>query len=540
MPAPGSRAATPRERVGSLGSTRLSASLRSFLGRVGIAFVVCALVAASGIVWADALWRKGFEDSRKVQIDDLEAVEPGAPANYLLIGSDTRAFVDNAQEAESFGSAEEEGGQRSDVMMVLHVEPETKTGMLVSFPRDLVVDIPGHGKGLLNSAFNLGGPELVIQTLEENFPPLRLNHYIEVDFNGFRDIVNAIGKVKLSFPTAAHDEFTGLHVDEAGCVALDGDGALAYARSRHYNIPLDPANPAPWEPRGESKQSRGWKENPRADLDRIPRQQYFLRTLAQTALDKTADDPRKLIGLLDSVQKSFARDEGLTFDEMKALVRTFKDLDPARVQMITLPVEAGTGRWSANLFATQEADAVASRLMFFPDRVQPKATEAAPADVTVRIVNASGDPAVGARAIDDFASAGFDVVGPLEEADRVLPQTQLRYAPGEESANLSAIIVSGTLNVTEVVSQESISRESPRPVDVMVIVGQDYDTLEHRALGGAAGPATTAATAAGAGGPTTTEATTTTTTTTVAPLAVDPNFVPVAADGGPLVGCPDD
>src|SRR5205085_11792083 len=171
----------------------VSSSLLSFFRRVAMACVVVSLVATRGVFAVEAFARMSLEDSRKVHVPNVVRAQPGQPANYLLIGSDTRQLGD-----ASFGSAADTPGQRSDVMMVLHVDPATRTGRLVSFPRDLVVQIPGHGRDLLNAAYGLGGGNgaaLVIQTLEDNFPPLKINHYIEVNFKGFENIVNAIGRI---------------------------------------------------------------------------------------------------------------------------------------------------------------------------------------------------------------------------------------------------------------------------------------------------------------------------------------------------------
>ena len=114
---------------------------------------------------------------------------PAEGGNYLIIGSDTRAFVSDAQQAQAFGSAAQEGGQRSDTMMVLHVDPERKSNLLVSFPRDLLVNIPGEGRGQINAAFN-SGPQKVIDLMKEDFD-LDINHYVEIDFQAFIGVVDA-------------------------------------------------------------------------------------------------------------------------------------------------------------------------------------------------------------------------------------------------------------------------------------------------------------------------------------------------------------
>jgi LCP family protein required for cell wall assembly len=150
----------------------------------------------------------------------------------LIIGSDTRAFVDSAADEQHFGDAQGQSGQRSDTIMVAHVDPTTGTGMLVSFPRDLWVDIPGAGKSRINAAFNIG-PQRVIETIKQDFD-VDINHYLEVNFAGFRDIVSALGSVPLFFPAPARDKKTGLNVPEAGCQNLNGEQAFAYVRSRFY------------------------------------------------------------------------------------------------------------------------------------------------------------------------------------------------------------------------------------------------------------------------------------------------------------------
>ncbi len=509
-----------------------SLSLFSFLRRFAIACLVVAVLAAVGVFAGEAFARKSFEDSRKIHVPNLVRARPGEPANYLLIGSDTRQLGDLDP---SFGSVADAPGKNSDVMMVLHVDPASRTGRLVSFPRDLLVQIPGHGRGLLNSAYGLGGPALVIQTLEWNFLPLKINHYIEVNFDGFRDIVNAIGKIKLYFPTPVHDPFSNLHVDKAGCVSADGAMALAYARSRHYFIPKDEQNPAPWQWNyapgipDDQRGGQGWVEDPRADLDRIPRQQYFLRTISQAAIDKTAANPTKLIGLLNAVKDSFTRDTTLTFGEMKALIRTFNGLDPRKVQMETLPVVGAPPPNQAHVVATDEALVVATSLMQF-DPSPPVPKPLPPNHVRVHVVNGSGIPNAAEFVRNRLAAAGFQITGPAVDADRSnYKETQVRYAPGKYAQGYTTLLEVGTLKIAE-----AISAENTLGADVLVVVGRDYAQLR---------PVNeTTTTRPQSASPTTETSTTTstsTTTTTLAKPTADTRYVPVdPKTNGPLVGCP--
>ena len=167
--------------------------------------------------------------------------------------ADKQAFTDQNTTVD--------GPARSDTMMVLHADG--KNSYAVSFPRDLYVNIPGHGKGKINAAFN-EGPQEVIDTLKADFN-VDIQHYVEVNFKTFEDIVNAVGSVPVYFPYPARDQLSGLGpTPAAGCYHLDGAPALAYVRSRHLEYFIDGR----------------WRDaSPQADIDRIARQQDFIKKL---------------------------------------------------------------------------------------------------------------------------------------------------------------------------------------------------------------------------------------------------------------------
>jgi polyisoprenyl-teichoic acid--peptidoglycan teichoic acid transferase len=510
-----------RKAAVTLGPRVAAHTLRSFGFRFAIACVVVAVLFTVGVVAGDAYQKKKFNETKSISVPSLVPANPGHPANYLLIGSDSRAGANS-----SFGPDQ---GQRSDVMMVLHVDPATQTGMLVSFPRDLIVDIPGRGSGQLNGAYAIGGPDLVVQTLQNDFPPLKINHYIQVDFVGFEQIVNAIGHIKLYFPTPAHDPDSGLNIDQSGCVAVDGATALAYARSREYYVPKDPAHVVPWQwnydPnfRGKSRGGQGWVATG-SDLDRIPRQQYFLRTISQAALDKTSSDPLALNGLLNAVTRNFTHDTTLKQSELQALIRTFDHINPARINMQTLPV-AADHRQFGRVIPTDAAQFVISQLQEFT-KSPPIPPLLPPNKVKVRVVNGSGIAGIAQRVSDQFTAAGFDVLPPGDADRSDYARTQLRYAPDDYQQGYTVLRAVGTLNLVG-----AISRQNTGDADVLVVVGKDYDTLQHQF------PGTTPSSTATGATSTTTTAPATTTTTTVPQSSFDPRMVPVDSKGGPLVGC---
>ena len=127
---------------------------RVLLGRFAVALAVSVPLVLGGVVGVNAFIDRKIDEIPRVKVKTAENTDPGQPANFLLIGSDTRAEVQTPEERAAFGDASSEGGQRSDTLMVIHVDPEQKTGFLVSFPRDLAVNVPGLGQQKINAAFN--------------------------------------------------------------------------------------------------------------------------------------------------------------------------------------------------------------------------------------------------------------------------------------------------------------------------------------------------------------------------------------------------
>jgi len=423
-------------------------SLRAFGRRFTVAFVItCVLLVA---LWV-AAWHE--VDAKVAQIRTVPfpkglLVKGG---NYLFIGSDTRAFVKNAADAQAFGSAETQTGQRSDTLMVAHIDPGGKTGVLVSFPRDLWVDIPDHGSNKINAAFSFGGPQLTVKTLEQDFN-IPISHYLEVDFAGFRDIVNAIGTVPVYFPTPARDKYSGLMIANKGCQNLNGDAALAYVRSRYY----------------EYKQHGEWQYDPLSDLGRIRRQQYFIRTLAQAAIHSVVTHPFGASELADKSVAALTRDKALKTGDLRKLVRAFKSTDPNAFPMLTLPATNGYEDGQSVLLLDDAAAAPA--LARLRGEAGPKALpKIAPASVHVAVENGSGVAGAAGGALGQLGADGFAVAAPATDADRSdYEVTEVRYAPGREK---KARLVLAYLGGAGKVVPDSSAADG---VDVVVVLGHDF------------------------------------------------------------------
>jgi LCP family protein required for cell wall assembly len=493
---------------------RSAYGLFAFLRRFLIALVVVCLLGAGAVAFGDHQGRQEFAQRHVATIGPgiLVPQRPAEPANFLLIGHDATG--------------------NSDTMMVVHVDPARPTPLVVSFPRDLIVEIPGHGQGQLNSAIGLGGASLLIQTFKSYFD-IPINHFLQVDFSSFPQIIGAIGKVKVWFPTPVHDPYIGLNVDQPGCVALDGAAALAYVRSRHYYVPDDVTHPAPWVWNyTTSRGGQGWTSFAGGrDIERIPRQQYFLRTLAQTAINRTDDNPTRIIGLVRAVMKNLTTDQTLTYNELTALVRTFHKVRPSDVEMTTIPWTTDPSNPNRVVVRYPDASALLFRLASFAPQKPFLPAPSNPATVRVRVVNGSGIPGLANRALTQLVADGFRSAGPAEDADHSnYAHTQIRWGTGKEVQGVTATYATGATQ-----SGQALKTSDTTGADVLVVVGRDWNSLQHHFAtlrSTTSIPRTTPKTVV----PGSTVPAPTTTTT----LPLDERqFIPVdPRTGGILVGCP--
>ena len=159
--------------------------------------------------------------------------------------------------------------------MVLHIDPRQEQAAILSIPRDVVVPIAGTDVvDRVNAAFSLGGAEGLIATVQQSLG-ITINHYVEVDFVGFKDIVDAVGGVEIYLPRWARDFTSGLDLPKIGCVSVNGTQGLAFVRSRHYEELVD----------GK------WVTDPSGDFGRINRQQDFIRRMLKKALSAGITNP---------------------------------------------------------------------------------------------------------------------------------------------------------------------------------------------------------------------------------------------------------
>ena len=151
--------------------------------------------------------------------------QPGT--TYLLVGSDSRAGL-SPEERKRLGTGNAEG-QRTDTIMLLHTGDGPN--LLMSVPRDSLVEVPGHGTTKINAAFAYGGPKLLVKTIEQN-TGIRVDDYVEIGLGGLAGVVDAVGGITICPKEKMVDKLANLDIDK-GCQDADGATALGYARSRH-------------------------------------------------------------------------------------------------------------------------------------------------------------------------------------------------------------------------------------------------------------------------------------------------------------------
>ncbi len=175
---------------------------------MAVALAATVVLVAGGYGYAH--WR--FGQIASIDLPGLtKPPKPGGPQVVLVVGSDSRAELDQPGDAARFGTTQDAGGVRADVIMLVRVDPAAHTVKILSIPRDLLVPLGQTGRrGKVNAAF-AGGPAQLVQTIQAQLG-IPIHHYLLVNFDGFRAIVDALGGINLNFPYPARDALAGLRI----------------------------------------------------------------------------------------------------------------------------------------------------------------------------------------------------------------------------------------------------------------------------------------------------------------------------------------
>ena len=406
------------------------------------------------------------------------AGDSGSVMNVLLVGSDSRANV-SATDAKGFGQ-DVVGGQRSDTIMLLHVDPGAQRAAIISVPRDLYVPIANTNfSDRINAAFALGGPDQLVATLQRTLG-ITIHHYVQIDFSGFKDIVDTVGGVTMYVPYPVRDTGSGLDLGRDGCWELDGNKGLSWVRSRQMEFLINGT----------------WQADGRGDLGRIERQQDFIRRMMKKALSSGLSNPLQLNRLIGVGVRDVTFDSALSTKDLTALGRRFSSLDPDKVVLRTLPTDpADIDGKSVLKLQTAQAQPMIDLLngkapidgtattVPTPTTTAP-ASGVRPADVKVRVLNGVGTAGLAATTATSLSGAGY-VVADKGDAPALAAKTTIAYGTGQLA---KAQAIQSTLLGPSVLREDATLKS----VDVNLILGADFTGLKPTV--GAAAPTTVAPT----------------------------------------------
>jgi len=298
--------------------------------------IVAAALAALVFLGIGGAWgAQTYFDAKFTQVSALDensgdiqdAAAQANDENFLMVGSDTR---DGATDEEGVGTADSTPGARSDTVMVAHVPADRQRVVVTSFPRDLEIDrpecqrwdpaksentdekVPEQKIAKLNTAYAVGGPLCVTKVIQQ-ITGLRINHFVGIDFNGFKEMVDAVHGVTIHNDLPIDDSVLGKVLLETGDVTISGDQALNFVRARHV------------------------KGDPTSDYGRIKRQQEFIGALLKKVMSSDVVlDPGKLSDFITAFAKATFGDN-LGVKQMMTLAQSMKGLDPTKINFLTVP-----------------------------------------------------------------------------------------------------------------------------------------------------------------------------------------------------------
>jgi LCP family protein required for cell wall assembly len=418
------------------------------------------VLLASGTSWAVSGWMSGQIDRADVFSGLDEDERPDAPASggartVLVMGTDARE-EDEEHGEEDLPPDAPRPDERTDSMMLVRLHADREHVTVVGLPRDSWVTIPGHEPHKINAAYALGGPTLAVQTVEAN-TGVRVDHYVELDFGGFIKVVDALGGVEVCVPEPMEDPRAHLDL-EAGTHHVDGEEALAYARTR---------------------------QSADGDLDRIDRQQEVLAAMLDRALSTDLlADPSRLSGFVDATLDSVTVDDDLDTATIRGLAEQLSGIGLEDVTFTQVPVEdmdfRTPGGDSAVTWKRAEADALFAEL----NRDEPagdagsstetdgegEADGASPEETLVEVFNGAGIPGLGEQARGALLDAGYDIPESAENWETMdVPQTLVRH-PAEQAEAAEAL--------SELLPGSRLERDDDLDGELQVVLGFNHDGVD--------------------------------------------------------------
>jgi polyisoprenyl-teichoic acid--peptidoglycan teichoic acid transferase len=409
---------------------------------------IVVLACTAGAVAAGYL---GLRFSQIDRVEDIAIAEAaaGEPANYLLVGTDSREGIDEDDpDAGGFLGDGQRGCDCTDTIMVLRVDPEEKDAHILSFPRDLWLPIADGTTGRINGA-HAKGEQVLIDTIEDNFG-ITINHYVEIDFVGFEQLVDAVGGIPMWFEAPVRDTHTGLSVPEAGCRELDGQQARRFVRSRFLQ---------------HRDEDGRWRSDPTADLGRITRQQIFIRRAISKAVSKGLTNPVTLNDLVSAGVENVRLDGNLSARDLIDLGRQFAGFDSDELIGFSIPSEGYRTPGGADVQRPLMRQAEPMLNVF---RGLPPGT-VTPQSVELTVLNGTATPGQAHDAAGALGAIGFTVVD-VGDHDEAVGRTTVFFGDdGEESARTVARHVTGG---AALVYDEDVDEGA-----AVLVTGTDFTTV---------------------------------------------------------------
>jgi LCP family protein required for cell wall assembly len=324
-----------------------------------------------------------------------------------------------------------------------------------------------------------------------------VDHYVEVNFDSFRQIVNSVNGVKQYFPTPSRDVYSNLVIPAAGCYNLTGDQALAFVRSRHY----------------EYFANGSWHFEAESDLARIRRQQEFVKKMISKAQSTGITNPVRLNGIVSAIANNLTVDKGFSQSSMLSLAKRFHSLSAASLPATTLPTNPAVIEGNDVLLlkqpdARQAIDQFIGRSAASSPAPTTSTLPAPPAGLTpsqvrVAVQNGTGRSGEAGQAATALRGQGFVVTSIGNATATGAPTTVVRYGPG--ASGKAALVAASIVGGAQVEAGSAVTG-----ADVLVLTGTSY--------GGIRAP--------GSGAPTTTTKPAATPAATAAPAAAPPPPAP--------------
>ena len=432
-----------------------------------------ALVVVAGVLGVYFVYRHLNANIHQVDISEVVGSQPvdlhPQAENILVLGSDTRIH-----QGRGYGSSAVINTDHSDTLLIIHVAADRKWADIMSIPRDSWVNIPsclmGNGQTSsattfkINEAFTLGnldgnktslGVACTVKTVEAD-TGIRIDHFVVVNFAGFRDMVNAVGGVPECNTTPINDPLSGLHL-KAGHHLLNGRQALGYVRAR-YTL------------------GNG------SDLERISRQQAFMSALVGKVKSKLLN-PVAIYHFLDAATKSLTIDSGLGgIKGLYDLAVSLKNLPPSQVTFFTLPTyprlyvdptDTADVMWTqpedSRIFQAFRDDVPVSQALL---KHQPP-PRIAPGTVSLNVLNGSGAGGLEYTVAAVLEQDGFKVKRTGNASSQTLTQTLIQYHAGQgPQASLLAAKVHG-----------AALEQVPGTGEVTLVLGSNYGSTAHTGPG---------------------------------------------------------